>query len=82
MISCLAKVVSISCGDVHSMALTADGNVWTWGKANNGRLGQGEDQKDSCLAPRIVEGISDVVQISAGDTHNLVLTSTQQVWSW
>ena len=82
MIPYLTKVVSISCGDVHSMALTADGTLWTWGDSDNGRLGQGEDQKDSCLAPRIVEGISDVVQISAGDSHNLVLTSTQQVWSW
>jgi len=27
------KVVDVALGDYHTMALTDDGNVWTWGYA-------------------------------------------------
>ena len=38
-ITLLPSVVSIACGHYHSMALTADGEVYTWGSNENGQLG-------------------------------------------
>lgn len=35
-------VVHIACGSSYSAAITADGELYTWGRGNYGRLGHGE----------------------------------------
>lgn len=35
-------IVAIACGTAHTAALTASGDVYTWGKAEAGRLGHGQ----------------------------------------
>lgn len=35
-------VVHIACGSTYSAAITADGELYTWGRGNYGRLGHGE----------------------------------------
>jgi hypothetical protein len=42
----------------HSVALTADGRVWTWGSNYYGQLGTGGGVNDSLLRPQPVEGLS------------------------
>ena len=36
------KVVQISCGWRHSLAVTERQNVFSWGRGTNGQLGHGE----------------------------------------
>ena len=36
-------IVSISCGSSHSAAVSASGELYTWGQGNYGRLGHGND---------------------------------------
>ena len=38
-------VVQVAAGFIHSMALAADGGVWSWGDGGDGQLGHG-DQED------------------------------------
>jgi alpha-tubulin suppressor-like RCC1 family protein len=40
-----AKVVAVAAGMQHSLALTAGGEVYSWGNAANGRLGHGSAAK-------------------------------------
>lgn len=35
-------VVQIACGSTYSAAITADGELYTWGRGNYGRLGHGK----------------------------------------
>lgn len=35
-------VVHIACGSTYSAAITAEGELYTWGRGNYGRLGHGE----------------------------------------
>lgn len=35
-------VVHIACGSTYSAVITADGELYTWGRGNYGRLGHGE----------------------------------------
>jgi len=66
----------------HSLALTADGAVWSWGGGRGGRLGHG-DQQDQLL-PKKIEAFAGqrVVAVSAGDAHSLALTADGGAWSW
>lgn len=37
-------IVKVCCGSQFSVALTKDGQVYTWGKGDNQRLGHGTDE--------------------------------------
>jgi len=75
-------VVAVSAAARHSLALTADAAVWSWGFGGRGRLGHGDRQNQ--LLPKKVEAYAAqrVVAVSAGDAHSLALTADGAVWSW
>jgi len=74
--------VSAGAGSKHSLALTADGEVRSWGWGTYGQLGHGDYQ--SQLLPKKVEAFADqrVVAVSAGESHSLAITADGAVWSW
>ena len=47
------RVVAVSAGYSHSLALTADGGVWSWGDGGCGKLGHGDEQNQ--LLPTKIE---------------------------
>jgi len=76
------RVVSVSAGGQYSLALTADGALWSWGYGDFGSLGHG-DQQDQLL-PKKLEALAGqlVVAVSAGTAHSLAITADGAVWSW
>jgi alpha-tubulin suppressor-like RCC1 family protein len=42
----------------HSVALTADGRVWTWGSNASGRLGTGGGQNDNLYRPQVLADLT------------------------
>ncbi|CAH0722311.1 unnamed protein product, partial [Brenthis ino] len=75
-------VVQVECGAQFSLALTRDGEVWTWGKGDYFRLGHGCDAH--VRRPTIVEALRGrrVVHVAVGALHCLAVTSENQVWAW
>ena len=47
-----AQVLAVSCGHLHTMAITEEGAVWTWGAGRFGKLGHG-DEEDHGVPTRI-----------------------------
>lgn len=45
-------IVDIACGGAHSAALTARGELYSWGKGRYGRLGHGDGEDQ--LRPKLV----------------------------
>ena len=76
------RVVAVSAGPYHSLALTADGAVWSWGDENYGKLGHGDEQEQ--LLPKKVEAFAGrrVVAVSAGEDHSLAITADDAVFTW
>lgn len=37
------RVFYIACGSAHSAAITSDGELYTWGQGQYGRLGHGDE---------------------------------------
>ncbi|XP_074535241.1 E3 ISG15--protein ligase HERC5-like isoform X2 [Halichoeres trimaculatus] len=70
-----SPVSQVACGNVHSLALTKGGEVFTWGRNSHGQLGLGKDVSLQQEPARItaLTGVA-VTQISAGGTHSFFLT--------
>ena len=79
-VSGLTNVVAIAGGGLHSLAVKADGTVWTWGSNRYGGLGNGTTTDSS--VPVKVSGLSEVIAVAGGEYHSLALKSDGTVWAW
>ena len=70
-------MVQVAAGAFHSMALTASGGLYSWGRGDDGQLGHGDKEESS--VPRVVSGIGMVVGMAGGGTHSLVTTAEGRV---
>lgn len=81
----LSNVVAVAAGGYSganvgfSLALKADGSVWSWGYNNYGQLGHGD--ATTRLTPTRITGLSNVKAIAAGCNHSLFLLQDGTVWS-
>ncbi|XP_070553640.1 E3 ubiquitin-protein ligase HERC2-like isoform X2 [Ptychodera flava] len=77
-------VIHISCGSTYSAAITAQGELFSWGRGNYGRLGHGSSEDHS--TPTMVIGLKGqrVIDIAcgSGDAQTLAVTEDGSVWSW
>ncbi|CAM6050589.1 unnamed protein product [Sphagnum compactum] len=76
-------LVDLAAGGWHSMALTADGEVYGWGRGEHGRLGFGDD-KSSKMFPQKVHTLAceTIIQVSCGGTHSVALTNDGRMFSF
>ena len=66
------RITQIACGDFHAMALTSEGQVYSWGGNDQGQLGIGPEEGDS--GPTIVSRIhGPVSQIACGGHTSFAL---------
>ena len=68
-------------GDGHTAVLLRDGTVWTFGANGAGQLGDGSITTQS-LVPVQVQGLTDVVALTARDFHNQAIRADGTIWSW
>ena len=76
------RVVSIAASDVYSLALTEAGQVFSWGKGENGCLGHGNEQ--DLHTPKLVEALQAmrVVGVAASAFDSLARTNAGQLFQW
>ena len=73
-----------------SIALDANGNVWTWGLNNNAILGHQAPHpnfpyRSRESRPRRIEGVHEfenLISVSVGNSHAMALDNIGRVWSW
>lgn len=82
--SCLQNkvVVNIACGQLCSMAVLDNGEIYGWGYNCNGQLGLGNNgnQQTPCRIAAL-HGIN-IVQVACGYAHTLALTDEGFVYAW
>ncbi|MCC8066848.1 MAG: hypothetical protein LIO94_07075 [Clostridiales bacterium] len=78
----LTDVIKVAQGAYHSVALTSDGQVYTWGLGASGQLGNGSTD-NSTIPVAVVNGdtaLSGIVDIAAGEDFTAALDENGYVW--
>ena len=77
----ISDVIQISTKNQHSLILTKSGYVYSFGYNEYGQLGLGE-YPDSSDSPIFIPNLINIIQVSAGSFHSLVLTNDGQVYGF
>ncbi|BDR54270.1 hypothetical protein KIMH_03810 [Bombiscardovia apis] len=75
---------SLSAGQDYTLAIGSDGNAYSWGSNQHGRLGSGSADMQAHPSPSRVH-LPDtvrVLQVAAGSSHALALGSDHHVYAW
>ncbi|KAM8940137.1 LOW QUALITY PROTEIN: putative E3 ubiquitin-protein ligase HERC6 [Pelodytes ibericus] len=77
------RIIQISCGHFHSIALSEDGRVFSWGQNNSGQLGLG-NKIPSQPSPQFVKSLKGIplVQVTAGGAQSFALSMLGTVFGW
>ncbi|KAL5554986.1 hypothetical protein UlMin_037222 [Ulmus minor] len=78
------EIVQVSAGYYHSCAITADGELYMWGKNSNGQLGLGKGAPRAVPVPTKVESLTGItVKMAAlGSEHSVAVSDGGEVLSW
>ena len=81
----LTDVVQVTGGESHSIALLADGTVWSWGENDSGQLGNPD--YSASLTPVQVVGpsggfLNDIVAVDASYYQSFALDNDGKLWAW
>ncbi|KAI4470567.1 regulator of chromosome condensation (rcc1) repeat [Holotrichia oblita] len=83
LVSIKEEIVDVCAGGMHTVCLTKEGKVLTFGCNDEGALGRNtSDKEDSEFVPDLVELPGKVIQISAGDSHTAALLEDGKVYAW
>ena len=87
-----ARIREVACGDAHTLALSVDGKIFSWGGAGCGQLGHPnihEMPKDSDNCPfqpnpKIIETLKNITitHIACGKAHSLSIDSNGNLYTW
>ncbi|XP_059449952.1 RCC1 domain-containing protein RUG3, mitochondrial isoform X3 [Corylus avellana] len=76
------RVIQIASGGYHSLALTDDGKVVSWGHGGHGQLGHSSIQNQK--VPLLIEALSNehVVYIACGGSSSAAITDKGKLYMW
>ncbi|KAE9453581.1 hypothetical protein C3L33_14545, partial [Rhododendron williamsianum] len=76
------RIIQIAGGGYHSLALTDDGKVLSWGHGGHGQLGHYSTQNQKIPVP--IEGLADerVTHIACGGSSSAAITDKGKLYMW
>lgn len=67
-------------GDGHTVALKADGTLWTWGDNYRGQLGNGGGTNNP--TPAQIQPGQIFTSVAAGEGHTVAVRADGTLWTW
>eukprot|EP00501_MAST-03F_sp_TOSAG23-6_P001348 GSMAST32.ASY1.ANO1.1397.1 assembled CDS len=77
------QIKTVVCGELHTAALTVDGELYTWGLGKNGRLGHEIEisttphHKTRSMDPQLI-----FTDVACGGLHTAAISIDGSVWMW
>ena len=78
----VTAINQIVCGSGHTVVLSSEGKVYSWGRGDDGRLGHGDSSWQ--LKPLLVKAVSSRVikQVTCGSYHTAAVTQEGGLFTW
>ncbi|KAK3152414.1 hypothetical protein QOZ80_2BG0158560 [Eleusine coracana subsp. coracana] len=79
------SVSGVAGGHYHSLAVSADGEVWAWGRNDEGQLGRGlQSPRNTWSNPEQVRGLENIQvrDVSASGVVSAAIGSDGSLWVW
>ena len=82
VVSDVREAADVACGAEFTLAVTAQGTLYSWGRGATGQLGHG-DLSDR-FVPKLLEALQreSVTVIACGAAHALAMNETGEVYAW
>ncbi|XP_057437198.1 RCC1 domain-containing protein RUG3, mitochondrial isoform X2 [Lotus japonicus] len=76
------RIIQIASGGYHSLALTDNGKVLSWGHGGQGQLGHGSIQNQKI--PMVIEALATehIIYISCGGSFSAAVTDKGKLYMW
>ena len=76
------QLVKITCGAGHSVALSENGRLYSWGLNVLGQLGQGDTEPR--WSPTLIRSLKDahIVEVASGAGHSVAIDQGNMAYSW
>ncbi|KAG5680923.1 hypothetical protein PVAND_010399 [Polypedilum vanderplanki] len=78
----IIDIVDVKAGGMHSLCLTKNGEIWSFGCNDEGALGRDTTEEGSEMKPAKISLPKKVVRISCGDSHSACLLENGSVYAW
>jgi alpha-tubulin suppressor-like RCC1 family protein len=89
----LSNVKKVTAGSTFSCAVTNSGYVYCWGRALQGKLGNGQDTTNSSVPVRVLAGeatgadsdgtyLQNIVDIEANNSHACAVSNSGNLYCW
>lgn len=82
LVNDVGKIVSVCAGGMHTLCLTEEGKVMSFGCNDEGALGRETAEEGSETLSGAVELPGKAVQVTAGDSHSAALLDDGRVFAW
>lgn len=73
-------VSAVSTGSRHTLVLSSDGDIYSWGWGHLGQLGHGDNL--SVSSPRKIDSLSKITSVSAGGMHCGCIDENFNCYTW
>ncbi|XP_050224431.1 PH, RCC1 and FYVE domains-containing protein 1 isoform X2 [Mercurialis annua] len=72
----------IACGNKHAVAVTKQGQIFSWGEGSGGKLGHG--MEDDVSQPKVIDSLSEstIVLAACGEFHTCAVTLSGDLYTW
>ena len=75
-----SPVAMVACGEVHTLALTRAGLVWSCGYGLHGQTGH--EYRGRITEPVQVPGVKSIAMVAAGSRYSMAIAADGRLWSW
>lgn len=76
------RIIDITCGENHTLAVTEAREIYSWGAGQFGQLGHGDLLRQNLPNKIVTLESHKIVQVSAGRRHSVALDDKGRIFVW